>query len=403
MTQRVCVLGAGNSAHTVAGLAARLPDWECHVFAPRKDRAELWRDGIGRGGIRVCYGADDDDLVVQGTPDKVSKYAEDVVPGCNVLILCLPAMAYDDHIRAAAKHVDDGAMIGTICAANGFDWCIDEAMGNVGRSRDSYGVFSMQNLPWACRVSDYGHSIDVMGTKPFMEITARPASRTNEISEVMHQLVRVKSPPEVGGFLGFGLSNIAQIIHPVVMYDNFHDWDGATPYPEPSSFYEAMSQEAADTMYAFSDEIAALRADLEARVPGLDLAVVRHIFPWCMRAYGKYIDNPTDLRTRFATNRAYVGLTCPTLPAPGGEGFVPDFQSRYLSEDVPYNLLAVKGVAELAGVPTPTIDRVLTWAQGALGKEHLVDGKVCGRDLDRSFAPQRFGFRGLQDIPELAG
>lgn len=100
--------------------------------------------------------------------------------------------------------------------------------------------------------------------------------------------------------------------------------------------------------------------------------MVRHIFPWCLRAYAKYIDDDSTLRTRFATNRAYVGLTCP-----------------------------MKEVAELAGVETPQIDTVLTWAQGAMGKEYLMDGKVCGADLPHTFAPQRFGFTRLQDIPEL--
>ncbi len=400
MTRRACVLGAGNSAHTVAGLVAALPDWECHVFAPRKDRAELWRDGIARGGIHVCYGADDDHLVIRGRPVAVSKEAKDVVPGCEVLILCLPAMAYDDHLRAVAPYVDQGAWIGTICAANGFDWCVDEAMAAVGRAPDSYRVFSLQNLPWACRVNDYGVEIDVMGTKPFMEITSRPIGQVEEIGEIMGRLVRVPMPHEPGGFLGFGLSNIAQIIHPCVMHGNFFDWDGETPYAEPPLFYEGMSQAIADSMYTVSDEIAALKTVLEGEIAGLDLSVVRHIFPWCLRAYEKYIDDDSTLRTRFATNRAYRGLTCPMKEVEGG--YLPDFTSRYVSEDVPYNLLAVKGVAELAGVDTPQIDTVLTWAQGAMDKEYLVDGKVCGRDLPYTFAPQRFGFASLSDIPELA-
>ncbi len=400
MSRRVCVLGAGNSAHTVAGLAARLPDWEVHVYAPRKDRAELWRAGIGRGGIDVCYGADDDHLVVHGVPDRVSKHAEEVVPGCEVLVLCLPAEAYDENVQAAAPYVDPGAMIGTICAANGFDWCVDAAMAAVGRAPDSYGVFSLQNLPWACRVSDYGKAIDAMGTKPFMEITARPGDRVGQIGADMGDLIRVPCPEEAGGFLGFGLSNIAQIIHPCVMYGNFRDWDGETPYERVPLFYEEMSDFTADTMTAVSDEIAALRANLEERVPGLDLSVVRHILPWCLRAYGKYIVDATNLRTRFATNKAYVGLTCPHREVDGG--FVPDFGTRYITEDVPFNLLAVRGVAELAGVETPTILRVLEWAQGVMGKQYLVDGEVRGRDIDRSFAPQRFGFTTLEEIPELA-
>ncbi len=185
------------------------------------------------------------------------------------------------------------------------------------------------------------------------------------------------------------------------MYDNFHDWDGHTPYDEKPLFYQGLSQAAADDMSSLSDEIFAVRGDLERRYPGLDLAAVHHIFDWTLRAYGKYITDDTDLRSRFASNQAYAGLTCPMLPAPGG-GFLPDFNARHLSEDIPYNLAAVRGLAQLCGVATPTTSRILTWAQGVLGKEYLLDGHLKGKDLARTFAPQRFGFTSLELIPELA-
>ncbi len=402
MKKKACVLGAGNSAHATAGLIANLTDWECHVYAPRKDRAELWRKGIERGGIEVCYGPDDGNVVIQGAPTGVSRYAKQVVPGCQILIMCLPAQAYEDNIRDVAPYVDDGAVIGTICASNGFDWCIDAAMEKVGRSPDSYGVFALQNLPWACRVIEYGERVSVMGTKPFMEIAGRPESRLKEIADTMTELIRVKCPPVSGGFIGVGLSNLCQVIHPCVMHDNFKDWDGKTPYEDEPLFYQGLSDEAADNMYKVSDEIMEIRTELEKRYPGLDLSVVYHIFEWTLRAYGKYIEDDSTLRTRFSTNKAYVGLTCPMLPAPGS-GFVPDFEARYLAEDVPYNLVPVKGVAELCGIATPTIDMLLQWSQKALGKEYIVDGKLCGKDLHETFAPQRFGFTRLEDIPELLG
>ncbi len=198
-----------------------------------------------------------------------------------------------------------------------------------------------------------------------------------------------------------GLSNLCQVIHPAVMHGNFGDWDGQSTWNEAPLFYQGMSEEAADNMYRVSDELLALKADLEGRYVALDLSVVRHILPWTLRAYGKYITDTTNLRTRFSSNKAYAGLTCPMVPAPGGQGLVPDFGARYLSEDIPYNLVAARGVAELCGVATPTIDRILTWAQRAMGAEYLVDGKICGADLARTFAPQRFGFSRLDQIPEL--
>jgi len=396
-------VGGGNSAHVTAGLVASLPNWECHIYAGFADEAERLSAGIAGGGLDVCYGADDGNEVVHGAPAKVSARPEEVVPGCKVVILCLPALAYDINMRQIAAHVDDGAWIGTICASNGFDWCVDEAMAAVGRQPGSYGVFALQNLPWACRLQEFGRAVDAMGTKPFMELAARPWSGVQQISSLMGELIRVPCPPVDGGFMGMGLSNLCQVIHPAVMHGNFGAWDGQTPYDEAPLFYQGMSDEAADNMYRLSDEIQAVRADLEARYPGLDLSVVRHIFEWTLRAYGKYITDTTNLRTRFSSNKAYAGLTCPMVPAPGGAGLVPDFTARYLSEDIPYNLVAVRGVAELCGVATPTIDMILSWAQQAMGKEYLVDGKICGGDVPFTFAPQRFGLTSLDQIPELAG
>jgi hypothetical protein len=383
----------------VAGLIASQPDWRCTVYAPRSDGADVWRAGVSNGGIRLCYAAEDGGEIVHGAPAAISKNAGDVVPGCELIILCLPALAFDENAAAIAPFVDQGAMIGAICGTNGVDWCIDAAMASVGRTPDSYGVFALQNLPWACRVSQPGVSVDVLGVKPFMEIAARPSAELDTLASTLGDLIRVPLRPVAGGFVGIGLSNLCQVIHPAVIHDNFVDWDGHTPYTDKPLFYQGLSEQAANDMASVSDEIQAIRAYLENRYAGLDLSVVVHIYDWTMRAYGKYITDDSTLRTRFASNRAYEGLTCPMLP--DGDGWRPDFQARYLSEDIPYNLVAVRGLAELCGVSTPTIDRLITWSQEALGREYLVDGKISGSDVPRSFAPQRFGFAQLDDIPDL--
>jgi len=378
---------------------ASLPDWECHVYAPRKDRAQLWREGIERGGIRAAYGPDDDHRVVHGVPAKVSKHPEDVIPGCEVLILCLPAQAFEENVRAAAPYVDQGAMIGTICASQGFDWCVDAGMASAGRAPDSYGVFALQNLPWACRTNDYGVEVAVLGAKTFMEITARPRDRVEEIGAVMSELIHVPCPPVPSGFLGVGLSNMTQVLHPCIMHGFFKDWDGETPYAEKPLFYQGLSDETADSMHRVSDEIAAVCEAIRARYPAADFSAVHHVWDWCTRAYGKYIEDDSTLRKRFSTNTAYYGLTCPMLEVEGG--YAPNFSERYLTEDIPCNFSTIKGLALLCDVPTPTVDEILVWAQGVLGKEYMVDGKLTGRDIGETFAPQRFGFADLSDIPEL--
>lgn len=85
-----------------------------------------------------------------------------------------------------------------------------------------------------------------------------------------------------------------------------------------------------------------------------------------------------------------------------GQGkWVPDFGYRYLTEDVPFGLVVTKGLAELAGVPTPETDRVLAWCQEKLGKEFIVGSELKGKDLALSRAPQAYGYKSLDDLVAL--
>ena len=56
--------------------------------------------------------------------------------------------------------------------------------------------------------------------------------------------------------------------------------------------------------------------------------------------------------------------------------WVPDFTNRYFTEDIPEGFCMYKGIADLAGVETPTIDLILGFFQNFMGKEYLKDGKL---------------------------
>ena len=100
----------------------------------------------------------------------------------------------------------------------------------------------------------------------------------------------------------------------------------------------------------------------------------------------------------FALNDAYIGFRCPFKRAKDGEGWVPDFENRYFTEDIPFGLCIYKGIADIVNVSTPMMDIVLTWAQTYMGKEYIVNGKLAGRDVGETTAPQRFGMTTVADL-----
>ncbi len=59
-----------------------------------------------------------------------------------------------------------------------------------------------------------------------------------------------------------------------------------------------------------------------------------------------------------------------------GDGFVPDFEHRYFTEDIPYGMLLLKYMAQLTGVETPAIDTVLEWGGRMTGTRYLAQGRI---------------------------
>jgi len=119
-----------------------------------------------------------------------------------------------------------------------------------------------------------------------------------------------------------------------------------------------------------------------------------------------FADSNSNIQRFFQTNDAYKGFKCPLVPANGGngnenEGFVPDFSNRYFTEDIPLGLCVYKGLADIANVETPTIDKIITFCQLHMGKEYILNGKLEGKDVNTTSSPQRFGIKSISDLQKL--
>ncbi len=75
---------------------------------------------------------------------------------------------------------------------------------------------------------------------------------------------------------------------------------------------------------------------------------------------------------------------------------IPDFTSRYFTEDIQGGCCMMKGINELCGLKTPTIDKVVTFFQKFLGKEYIVNGALNGKNAAETQAPQNYGFTTLE-------
>ncbi len=388
---KITLCGAGNAAQTLAALAAGPTGHEVVVYAPLADEASNLARALAAAGIGARF---PDGVQRVGRPQQITADPAAAGRDADAVLLALPAFAHEPVLAALAPHLPPHAAVGALPARGGFDWLVQSLLpGHRGV------VFGLQTLPWACRIQEWGRQVQVLGVKAQVDMAAWPAARAGETAAQMGALIGVPLRP-VPTFLALTLANTGQIIHPGIMYGLFHEWDGQ-PFAADAVplFYGDVDEETADVLQTLSDEVQTLCRALEQQAPGLDLGSVAPLDAWLLDAYAGQIGDTRTLRAAFNSNRAYAGLRAPVEPTAEGR-CVPAFSARYLSEDVPNGLLVTRGIAELAGVDTPLIRRVIEWAQARTGRLYLSEGRVAGRDVARSRAPQRFGIRSLAGLLE---
>ncbi|MBP8293137.1 MAG: NAD/NADP octopine/nopaline dehydrogenase family protein [Caldilineaceae bacterium] len=387
---KITICGAGNAAQTLIALLAAEPGATVAVYAPLTDEAARLRQAMQVDGVCATF---PNGRQLCGRAAVVTADAAEAGTDASLVLLALPAFAHEAVLRALAPHLPEDVWIGALPARGGFDLLAQQVLGRL-QADGACVLFGLQTLPWACRIRDWGSAVDVLGAKAAVDVAVWPATIAGAVAATLSSLIHAPLAP-VTNFLALTLANTGQIIHPGIMYGLFHRWDG-TPFPAAQIplFYGGVDGATAALLATMSEEVLAVRDAIARAAPGLDLASVVDVQTWLLDAYPEQIADKHTLQAAFNSNTAYAGLRAPVEQV-GDNAFVPAFTSRYLAEDVPYSLLVTRGIAELAGVATPTIDRVICWAQARLGREYLVDGRVAGRDIAASHAPQRFGIDSL--------
>ena len=71
-----------------------------------------------------------------------------------------------------------------------------------------------------------------------------------------------------------------------------------------------------------------------------------------------------SLAQKLRSIEAFKGIKAPMKTVEGG--YVPDFQSRYFTEDFPYGLAIVRRLMKEQGIEAPTIERVYQWGMSRI-------------------------------------
>ena len=334
--------------------------------------------------------------VLRKKPSMVVKDPGLAVPGCDIIFITVPAFAHEQYLAALKPHVKPGVILVGLPGQAGFEFAVRGIWGELAKECT---IMAFESLPWACRTTEFGKHVEILGIKSHLP-GAIHMGHTPPSGDPCAMLQKaIGDTPEMtesGHLLGITLMATNGYLHPSIMYGYWRDWDGK-PLAEPPLFYNGLNQLGAETLSAASDEIVATAKAIMKQRPSVDLNNVTHIYDWYLLCYGDQIEDKTNLYSCIHTNEAYEGLTHPMIKQEDGQ-YMPNFKYRYLTEDISYGLLPMKGVAQVAGVATPTIDKIIRWAEQRLGCQYLVDDKLEGKDCGSSRSPQKYNLTGLDSI-----
>ena len=119
-------------------------------------------------------------------------------------------------------------------------------------------------------------------------------------------------------------------------------------YPRMIKFYEEWTVEAADMLIRMDEEFFRLLATLP---------VSEGYLPTILNYYESH--DAASLARKLSSIEGFKGITSPMKQT--AEGWVPDFESRYYTEDFPYGLKYIWQLAKEQGIATPNIDKVYSW------------------------------------------
>ena len=335
--KKVCICGGGNLGHVVAGFLAANGDCEVSLLTRHPER---WQQTLE---ITTPDGE-----VLKGRLKTISSDPAEVIRPSDIVLLCLPGFSIREVLHQIAPALSSGTAVGSIVCSTGFFF---EAFDILPPQTP---LFGFQRVPFISRLKQYGHSADLLGYKPRLNIAIEQTSEKEALRADIERLF--KAPVKLlSSYYEVSLTNSNPLLHPARLYSLWNDWHEGVVYPRENLFYEEWTIEASSYL---------IQMDLEFQKLLDVLPVTRGSIPTILDYYES--TDAVSLTNKLQSIQAFKGIKSPMKKVDGG--YIPDFGSRYFTEDFPYGLQIVQQQARQHGINTPTIDEILHWGMNQIKK-----------------------------------
>lgn len=393
----VCVVGGGNSAHTLIPLLKHAG----HKVSLLTRRPNAWSKTLS-----LKYTPARGELLgeIHTSIDVVSSRPEDIVPLADAVILCMPVSGYRSALHRIAPHVpkDRKTYIGTIYGQAGFNWMVNEVVKKHGLDR--VVTFACGLIPWIARTETYGKVGITYGPKSRNVAAVSPQSEFDTLNTCLFNDLCLNwfhtgAFEQAENFISLSLSVDNQIIHTSRLFSLSQANGGVWPTREAVPlFYRDYDDASAQALKELDDDFSAIRRNLISRFPDRDF---RYMLDYLALERLSYGSSNTDIKASFVNSQTLGAIDTPVVPAPDGS-FTINRDHRFFTDDIYYGLCPAKWIAQKMAIRTPMIDKILRWA-GSMLDVTLIDDEnhLVKHESDDPFkfgTPDEYGIETVEEL-----
>lgn len=336
----ITICGGGSLGHVIAGWLSAQGHAIVNILTgkPEKWQHEIMVDTP-------------DCKVLCGDIAKITNTPEEVIPESDVVLLCLPGFLIARQLESIKPVLKPTAYVGCVFASTGFFF---EAFNILGHKQPLWGF---QRVPFISRVDEYGKSAHLLGYKKSHNIAVENVGddAKNAFVKVMEDWFE-RPISLLRNYYEASLTNSNPLLHTSRLFTMFGDENGEKVYDRMILFYEEWTEAAADMYIKMDQEFFSLLKVLP---------VSDGYLPTALEYYDSH--DAKSLAEKLRSIDGFKGITSPMLKV--GECWVPDFESRYFTEDFPYGLRYIWQLAHENGIACPTIDKVYEWGMTKVQKK----------------------------------
>ena len=277
------------------------------------------------------------------------------VDGAEIIIVATGGNAQETVARSLAPLLRDGQIILLIQGNTGGSLVVRHALDAAG-CRANIDVAEMDNYPFS-NWRDSPTRIRPIVKKRWLQIASFPGRRIDAVFARLAPLF--PHAVSAASVIHTGFTNANAMLHVANCVANAGKIDRGESY----RFYaEGVTPSVARLYGAINAERVAVAAALGAEVPTLE--------DWFERVYGvRGADLPETCRLLSSNSDGPYQAT----------GTPKSFEHKYITEDVPVGLMPMRALGTAAGVPTPTIDALITLVRAMTGKDFVAEARTLER------------------------